>query len=113
MAPCERKAVSDRPGLARRSHRRAHDAGLGGCWRACTGRCQPLWAVGRIACGMLSRSRGSLRAIRALTADGTLLTALRAEAVKVFVPFGLLALVLATYKDVCRRSHRVVHRIRS
>jgi ATP synthase protein I len=37
---------------------------------------------------------------RALTADGILLTALRAEAVKVLVLFALLALVLATYKYV-------------
>jgi ATP synthase protein I len=37
---------------------------------------------------------------RALTADGILFTALKAEAVKVLVLFGLLALVLATYKNV-------------
>ncbi len=37
---------------------------------------------------------------RALTADGILFTALKAEAVKVLVLFGLLALVLATYKSV-------------
>lgn len=37
---------------------------------------------------------------RALTADGILLTALRAEAVKVLLLFGLLAIVLATYKNV-------------
>lgn len=37
---------------------------------------------------------------RALTADGILLTALKAEAVKVLVLFGLLALVLAAYKGV-------------
>jgi len=37
---------------------------------------------------------------RALTADGILLTALRAEAVKVLVLFALLVLVLATYKHV-------------
>jgi ATP synthase protein I len=37
---------------------------------------------------------------RALTADGILLNALKAEAVKVLVLFGLLAVVLATYKNV-------------
>jgi ATP synthase protein I len=37
---------------------------------------------------------------RALTADGILLTALKAEAVKVLVLFGLLAIVLAAYKNV-------------
>src|SRR5262249_41243707 len=37
---------------------------------------------------------------RALTADGILLTALRAEAVKVLVLFALLVLVLAAYKHV-------------
>jgi ATP synthase protein I len=37
---------------------------------------------------------------RALTADGILLIALKAEAVKVLVLFGLLAIVLATYKNV-------------
>jgi len=36
---------------------------------------------------------------RALTADGILLNALKAEAVKVLVLFGLLAIVLATYKN--------------
>ena len=37
---------------------------------------------------------------RAITADGILLTALKAEAVKVAVLFGLLAIVLTTYKNV-------------
>jgi ATP synthase protein I len=37
---------------------------------------------------------------RALTADGILVNALKAEAVKVLVLFGLLAIVLATYKNV-------------
>jgi ATP synthase protein I len=37
---------------------------------------------------------------RALTADGILLNALKAEAVKVVLLFGLLAVVLATYKNV-------------
>src|SRR5574341_1730168 len=36
---------------------------------------------------------------RALTADGVLLAALRAEAIKMLVVFGLLALVLAAYRD--------------
>ena len=37
---------------------------------------------------------------RALTAEGILLTALKAEAVKVLVLFGLLTLVLVLYKNV-------------
>lgn len=37
---------------------------------------------------------------QALTADGVLLAALRAEAVKVLLFFGLLAVVLAIYRDV-------------
>jgi ATP synthase protein I len=37
---------------------------------------------------------------RALTADGILLNAMKAEAVKVLVLFGLLIIVLATYKNV-------------
>jgi ATP synthase protein I len=37
---------------------------------------------------------------RAITADGILLAALKAETVKVVVLFGLLAIVLALYKSV-------------
>lgn len=69
------------------------------------------WLVGRH--GALSAALGGAIAIagclafawlvmrnRTLTADGILFTALKAEAVKVLVLFGLLALVLATYKNV-------------
>jgi ATP synthase protein I len=69
------------------------------------------WLAGRH--GALSAALGGAIAIagclafawlvarnRALTADGILLTALKAEAVKVLVLFGLLAIVLATYKNV-------------
>ncbi len=69
------------------------------------------WVAGRH--GAVSAALGGVIAIagclaftwlvarnRALTADGILLTALRAEAVKVLILFALLALVLATYKNV-------------
>ena len=74
-------------------------AGLAAWLAGRHGAVSPPWAVVIAIAGCLAFAWLVARN-RALTADGILLTALRAEAVKMLVLFVLLALVLATYKNV-------------